>query len=143
MNESGSIGCKVEVVRHKPEEDGHAWIGVRGVERFRIHEEVPGMPYYRAYTETFSDQGPAASPQRRNRTFSLFQEVVEHLGGEEVDEETILGEPDLSFALARTLKIQPSWIEAFLELREEDQRLSELDTVFKAVLLRETEEGDS
>ena len=43
---------------------------------------------------------------------------------------------DVSFHLARSVQIAPSWLQALLELTDERARLERLDVIFRAAIER-------
>lgn len=137
LNEPGTVGCMVTILRHRPEADGRAWIGVKGLERFRVVREVLGEPYYRAEVEPLADDGPPAPEGRREQTLSLFRTVVETVADTEVDVDVLGKDPDLSFAVARALRIHPAWIHELLQQTSESSRLEQVDRVLQAVIDQE------
>ncbi|NIP60079.1 MAG: hypothetical protein GWM92_17300, partial [Gemmatimonadetes bacterium] len=77
---------------------------------------------------------------RRRRSILLFQAAVRAL---EIDEPLPRLDPDreLSFSLARRIRIDAAWKQALLELRDEARRLERLDVIFRRALERDAEEG--
>lgn len=137
LNEPGTVGCLVTILRHRPEPDGRAWIGVKGLRRFKVVEEVTGAPYYRARVVGFEDDTPPAQEDRRRDTLALFRTVVEAVADTEVDVDALQDENDLSFAVARALRIHPAWIHELLQRPSETSRLDQVDSVLQAVINNE------
>ena len=132
LSEEGRVGCVAEIERFEPLPDGRSVILTSGVERFTIRDGIESEePFYEAVVEPYEDREADEDDlrSRRRRTLELFREAVASLAdGEEGDEEPS-GVPDLgtdaelSFPLAATLRIAPSWKQAFLE---------RLDAIFQA-----------
>lgn len=136
LTEPGRVGCIAEIENFQPLPDGRSLLLARGVERFRIDDGIESEePYYEALVSPYRDTDTALDLlHRRERTLALFERVIASLP----DEPERLPELDihreLSFPLARTIQVEPAWQQAFLELRDEAHRLSELDRVFRAAL---------
>lgn len=137
LMEEGRVGTEATIEVHHPLPDGRSMILVRGGERFTIREGVEaGEPFYEAVVESYSDQvpkdGSLSLPERRRRSIELFRAAVAAVGTGEDDEPTLDPARETSFALASSLRIEPSWLQALLELRQEPARLERLDAIFHA-----------
>jgi Lon protease-like protein len=138
--EEGRVGTEahIEVFHGLP--DGRSLILVRGGERFSIRDGIESdEPYYQAVVESYLDRPqPAAAidllPGRRRRSSELLRRAVEAVGGavEGIPELDAAG--DVSFQLARCLQINPAWLQALLELKDESARLERLDVIFRAAV---------
>lgn len=134
--EEGRVGCVAEIESFQPLPDGRSLLLARGVERFAIVDGIESdEPYYEALVTPYADGDPAPDlPERRRDSLELFHAVVDQLPEEperlpELDEGS-----ELSFPLVRTIEVEPSWQQTFLELRDEAGRLEQLDRVFRAAL---------
>lgn len=139
LNEPGRVGTVAGIDGHRPLPDGRSLILVRGRDRFRIVREIEeGAPYFEAEVEPHDDVEPGGVDGRRERRRSslrLFRAAVRALG--EGDELPGLGvEGELSFRLARRIRIDAAWQHALLELRDEERRLERLDVIFHRALKR-------
>lgn len=140
LNESGRVGCLAEIERHQPLPDGRSMILIRGVERFRIEEEIDrGSPFYEAMVRPFRDTTrphPDAIREVRARTLELFHAVLETMVSppDEIPEFDLNRE--LAFQLAPTIQIDCRWQQSLLELQDEVYRLERLDAVFQAAVDR-------
>jgi Lon protease-like protein len=138
--EEGRVGTEahIEVFHGLP--DGRSLILVRGGERFRIRDGIESEePYYQAVVEPYLDRsaGPAQEawlPERRRRSAELLRRAVAALGGELEGVPEPDSEHDVSFRLARSLQIDPGWLQALLELQNEAERLERLDVIFRAAI---------
>lgn len=138
LTEPGRVGTVAAIDTFRPLPDGRSLILTRGEDRFRIHDGVEvDTPYYEAVVETYVDARPRPRPalvNRRRDSLALFDAVLELLPEppDRVPETDV--EEELSFALARTLEIDPEWQQELLELRDEVRRLDRLDAVFQAAI---------
>ena len=138
--ESGRVGTDayIEVFHALP--DGRSLILVRGGERFSIREEIASAePYYEAWVDPYVDERPSSTalaglPERRRLSSELLHRAVESVGGEGEGVPELDFAKDVSFQLARSLQINPSWLQALLELRDELARLERLDVIFRAAV---------
>jgi Lon protease-like protein len=108
----------------------------RGMERFRI---LDGIESEEAYHEGLVGPYPDLAPgegieEQRRRSLGLFEAVVRTLPHEPGRLPELDPTREISFPLVRTIEVEPSWQQAFLELRQEARRLERLDAVFRAAL---------
>jgi Lon protease-like protein len=138
--EPGRVGTEAYIEVFHPLPDGRSLILIRGRQRFRIREEIASAePYYEALVDPYEDQprapGTEAALRGRRRTSSdLLHRAVDAVGGERDAVPDPDLERDVSFQLARSLQIAPSWLQALLELRDELTRLERLDVIFRAAI---------
>lgn len=136
--EEGRIGTEGHIEVFRPLADGRSLILVRGGPRFRIREGIESPePYYEAVVAPFPDRAPGARedlPERRRRSIQLFRSALDVMGagGEEVPE--LDPDAELSFRIASCIRIDPPWLQALLELRDEAARLERLDPIFRAAV---------
>lgn len=138
LNEPGRIGTVAEIEAFRPLPDGRSLLRVRGRNRFRIVREVrEGAPYFEAIVDAHEDVDEAAGGEevvsRRRRSILLFEAAVRAL---EIDETLPRLDPEreISFSLARRIRIDAAWKQALLELRDEERRLERLDVIFRRAL---------
>ena len=137
LSEEGRVGCVAEIDTHQELRDGRSLITVLGLERFRIADGIESeSAYFEALVTPYVDVALDAEEltSRRALSIELFHQVVASLEGR--PEELPVMEPVLetSFLLARTIGVDPTWHQNLLELRDERERLTELDRVFRAAL---------
>lgn len=147
LSEEGRVGCLAEIQRHQPLTDGRSMILLRGLERFRIVEDVESeAPYYEALVTDFRDNTrphPYAIREVRARTLDLFHSVLETMASPPDEVPDFDMNRELAFQLAPTIQIDCQWQQSLLELQDEVYRLERLDAVFQAAVDRYTlgEEG--
>ncbi len=136
LMEPGRVGCVAEIEEFRPLPDGRSLLLARGIERFSIEDGIEsGEPYYEALASPYRDVvGPGDLADRRQRSLELFEAVVERLPEEPESLPLLDPDEEISFPLARTIQVTPVWQQAFLELRHEADRLSELNRIFRAAL---------
>ncbi|MEQ9399245.1 MAG: LON peptidase substrate-binding domain-containing protein [Longimicrobiales bacterium] len=136
MMEPGRVGCIAEIESFQPLPDGRSLLLARGVERFRIEDGIESdEPYYEALVTPYPDLDAALGLlQRRERSLTLFESVIETLPEEPESLPDLDLHHELSFPLVRTIQVEPTWQQAFLEIRDEAHRLGRLDRVFRAAL---------
>jgi hypothetical protein len=71
---------------------------------------------------------------RRTASIELFRRVLASLEGHPQHLPALEPTRETSFLLAQTIGVDPTWHQHLLELRDERQRLTELDRVFRASL---------
>ena len=142
LSEEGRVGTVAEIEVFHPLPDGRSLVLVRGKPRFRIREGVEsGRPYYEAVVEEYPDRparphGEEALRERRRRSIELFASAVEAVAGEAEEAPELDPGRETSFPLAGRLRIDVAWLQALLELRDENARLDRLDAVFQAAVDR-------
>jgi Lon protease-like protein len=140
LSEPGRVGTEALIEAFQAIPDGRSLILVRGGERFSIQREAETRePYYEAWVAPYRDEphGPAAAAalsERRRASSELLQRAVDAVGGERERVPRLDLTHDVSFLLARSLQIDPSWLQALLELRDELARLERLDVIFRAAV---------
>lgn len=133
--EEGRVGCVAEIESHQLLPDGRSLLLARGLDRFRIVDSIESdEPYYEALVSPYRDVEDAPELERRRTSLGLFREVVEQLPDEPERLPELDAGGELSFPLARTVEVEPSWQQAFLEIQDEAERLDQLDRVFRAAL---------
>lgn len=135
LNEGGQVGTVALVEKHQPLPDGRSLILVRGLERFRILQEVSGEAlYYQARTEPYLDdevREEEALKARRKKSLDLFNTVLESLPHVPEALPSLDLENELSFKLAAMARMDPPAQQELLEMRSEWARLDSLDPVFR------------
>jgi Lon protease-like protein len=143
--EEGRVGTEARIEAYRPFPDGRSMILVRGGERFHIAEEVDSPePYYEAVVAAYPDAAEAentALAERRCVSIELFQAALAVLSDGPVQVPPLDPSRETSFLLADFLRIEPSWLQALLELPTETRRLERLDAIFRAALDRERPSG--
>lgn len=145
MNEAGQVGTIAEVRKHQPLQDGRSLILIRGIDRFRIQEEVlGGSPYYQAKVGPYQDTPPADGRglvARRGKSLALFEQVLGSLPHVPEALPSFDVEKELSFRLAAVARMDTFWQQELLEMTEETARLDRLDPVFRFGIDRSWEGG--
>lgn len=140
LNERGRVGTVAEVTRHQPLPDGRSMILVKGLRRFRIAREETGKAaYYQAWVGGYRDRAPEAPElllARRRRSLALFRTVLQTFPHVPEALPTFRLKRELSFRLAAVVRMDPFWQQELLELRDEMERLTRLDPVFRAGMKR-------
>lgn len=136
--EEGRVGCVAEIREHQLLEDGRSLIGVRGIERFGIVDGIESNSrYYEALVSPYRDIDPLPGElltARREESIQLFHAVVASLAERPEQLPELRPDREVSYRLAQTIGVDPSWHQRLLELRDETARLNELDRVFQAAL---------
>jgi Lon protease-like protein len=140
MSEEGRVGTVAEIEVFHPLPDGRSLVLVRGGARFRIREGVESdTPYYEAVVEEYPDRrwtAEEALRERRRRSIDLLSSAMEAVSGDTDESPPLDPGRETSFPLADRLRIDPSWLQALLELPEETGRLDRLDAIFQAAVDR-------
>ena len=136
LGEDGSVGCVAEIEDFQPLPDGRSMLVARGVERFRILDGIESdEPYHEALVGPYRDVGGGEGLElQRRRSLALFEAVLRSLPQASGRLPELDPARELSFPLVRTLEVEPSWQQAFLELRSEVRRLDRLEVIFRAAL---------
>jgi Lon protease-like protein len=140
--EEGQVGTEARIEVFHPLPDGRSLILVRGGERFRIREGIESEePFYEAVVEAYPDSepvsgGPLRLEERRRRSLELFRAAVTAVAGSAEESPEPDAGSETSFLLASRLRIDASWLQALLELRDEGARLERLDVIFHAAASR-------
>jgi Lon protease-like protein len=138
--EPGRVGTEAYIEVFHPLPDGRSLILIRGGDRFQIREEAESAePYYEAWVDRYLDEprafgNDAALRARRRFSTELLHQAVDAVGGEREAVPDADLDRDVSFQLARSLQIAPSWLQALLELKDELARLERLDVIFRAAI---------
>ena len=137
LMEEGRVGCVAEIGDFHPLPDGRSVLVARGVERFRILDGVESTePFYEGLVAPYPDEPEDAVrlELQRRRTSALFEALVRGLADRPAALPELDTSAELSFPLVRSIEAEPSWQQAFLEIRSEIRRLERLDAVFQASL---------
>lgn len=136
LMEQGRVGCVAEIGEFELLPDGRSLLIAHGAERFVVRDGIESEePFYEALVSAYEDRAPDPDlARRRDRSLTLFRQVVASLGEEPRGLPALDPSQELSFRLVRTIEVAPAWKQAFLELRDEAQRLERLDSVFQAAL---------
>lgn len=137
LMEEGRVGCVAEIQDFQPLPDGRSLMVARGVDRFQVEDGIESPePFYEALVSPYRDRPTdlTALDHQRRRTLALFELVVRTVAADSdtLPELDVAGE--LSFPLVRSIEVEASWQQAFLELRAEGHRLERLDAIFQAIL---------
>jgi Lon protease-like protein len=140
LTEKERVGCVAEIEKQQPLAEGRMLILVRGVDRFRIVEDVESeSPYYEALVAPFADTTrphPDAIRAVRGRTLTLFHAVLETMASPPDEIPDFDMNCELAFQLAPLIQMDHRWQQSLLELPDEVYRLERLDAVFQAALDR-------
>lgn len=138
LGEPGTIGCVATIEQFQPLEDGRSLLSVRGDPRFRIASEMEQAElYFEAEIEPVPDTTVMSGDElrfRRRESIRLFRQVVDRLA------EGPIGVPDLSdanevsYLLAQSLHMKPSWHQRLLAITDEGSRLERVDQVLRRAL---------
>ncbi len=136
MSEEGRIGCVAQIGEHQALDDGRSLIGTQGMERFRIVDGIESdTAYYEALVSPYHDtDDDVLLPSRRRASIELFQQVVSSLDEPPEKLPQLADDREVSFLLAQTIGVDPSWHQRLLESTDERHRLDEVDRVFRAAL---------
>jgi Lon protease-like protein len=135
--EPGRVGCVAEIEEVQPLPGGRSLIVTRGRERFKLEESVESdAPYFEGLVDEYRDRRALLPDirQRRLKTLTLFDTVLDLLPAAAEARPEIDLEADLSFQLASILDLDPAWMQTLLELQEEVARLDLLEEVLRGVL---------
>jgi hypothetical protein len=75
-----------------------------------------------------------ALSRRRSASVELFRAVIASLAEEPDQIPEFEFTEEVSFLLAQTIQVEPLWHQGLLELRDEAERLTQIDEVFRAAL---------
>ena len=147
MNEAGRVGCVAEIERMEVLEDGRSLILVKGMERFRILEEVvtQDVPYFEARIAAVPDLviEPNELLARRSASLELFHAVLRRVDGLPAPLPDFDVEHEISYPLAGTVDTKAVWHQVLLEDVDERTRLDRVDQVFRAARVKiEQDERD-
>ena len=138
LSEEGRVGCMGEIREHQLLDDGRSLIAVEGMERFRIIDGIESDTlYFEALVTPLPDTTVMKGSElafRRRESIGLFQQLVASLRERPVSLPDLRDDTELSFVLARTVQVDPSFLQRLLELTDEGSRLERLDRVFRAAL---------
>lgn len=136
--EEGRVGCVAEIKKHETLEDGRSLILVEGSERFRISDGIESeSSYFEGLVTPFFDDAVVPANElavRRRESIELFESVVASLPEAPERLPTLEPEKEVSFVLAQTIQVDPSWHQHLLELQDEGARLAIVDRIFRAAL---------
>lgn len=138
LSEPGRVGCVGEVREHQELEDGRSLIVIEGVQRFRIRDGIESdTPYFEGLVSPHPDttvmQGEELASRRRE-SIQLFHRVVASVSERPDALPDLAPDRELSFLLAQTIQVAPSWHQRLLELTDEGSRLARVDRVLRTVL---------
>jgi len=136
--DEGRIGCIAEIQEHEALPDGRSLISVAGMERFRICDGIESEAlYFEGLIESVPDLPTPAGDDldvHRRASLALFRKVAVSLQHPPDRVPDFAEGTELSYLLAQTIEVDPTWHQALLEQRDERVRLAELDRLFRAVL---------
>jgi Lon protease-like protein len=119
LKEVGTEAVVTEVLMRF--EDGRMNIVVEGGERFRVHELTSGRAFQTGVTSRIDDDVAVTDPDVADRAVELFERLRE-LTASEV-EAPARDLPQLSFALAARVELDPDAKQELLEATSEPDRL--------------------
>ena len=138
LSEPGRVGCAGEIREHQALEDGRSLIVIQGVERFRIQDGIESdAPYFEGLVTPHPDTTLMEGEElesRRGESIALFHAVVASLSERPDALPDLEPHRELSYLLAQTIQVAPSWHQRLLELTDEGSRLARVDRVLRAVL---------
>lgn len=128
------IGCSARISRVLERfDDGRLNILVEGTDPFRLLRRIEDLPYPAGDIEVLPDEGPQdedAAGRARERYADLVEQVTDAR-----PEDDDLARLD-AYGMAATLDVEPAAKQALLELRSENGRLEQLDSLFGEALER-------
>lgn len=154
--EAERVGTVAEIQEFQILPDGRSLLLAEGHSRFRIVDGIESDTlYYEGLVDPFDDE-PALDEEelmsRRRRSLDLFLSVVEQMrveGEGELDGPPAEGEDEaevmarlealdpaeeISFRIAERIRVDPVWLQSFLELSHEASRLNRLDVLLSGAL---------
>ena len=138
LSEEGRIGCVARIEERQALEDGRSLLIVEGVERFMINDGIESEAlYFEGLVTPYRDEaiGDAEALSRRRRSsVELFQSLIASLPEAPEQLPDFESTKEVSFLLAQTIQVDPVWHQGLLELRDEAERLTRIDEVFRAAL---------
>jgi len=138
LSEEGRVGTVAEIRQHELLEDGRSLLLVEGVERFRIVDGIESDAlYFEALVTPYRDTTVMKGEElafRRGESIDLFDRVVDALEERPAPLPDLSRDSELSFVLARTVQVEPGFLQRLLELTDEGSRLERLDRIFRAAL---------
>jgi Lon protease-like protein len=127
-------GCAARIARVLERfDDGRLNILVQGTEPFRLLRKIEDLPYPAGDVEVLHDDGDGdekSAAEARRRYADLVEELTESR-----PEEGTLAQLD-AYGMAATLDVEPPAKQALLELRSENGRLEQLESLFAEALER-------
>ena len=140
LGEKGTIGCVATIDRHQPLEDGRSLLAVHGDPRFHIVEEMGQTDlYFEAIVEPLEDTTVMDGDElvfRRRESIRLFKELVERMAPRPIKLPELSEQTEISYILAQTIQMKPSWHQRLLEITDEGSRLERVDQVLRRALDR-------
>jgi ATP-dependent Lon protease len=116
------VGTRVRVVEVVERfEDGRLVIVVEGGERFRVVEQTEGRSFQTGEVEPVEDGDAPADEEARKQALELFEELRDAVGAEV--ESPDVGDPDLSWAIARRVEMDARTKQLLLESQSERDRI--------------------
>jgi Lon protease-like protein len=119
IHEVGTSASVVEVLTEF--DDGRLNILVEGGERFRVEELTSGRPFQTGVTTPLLDEDDPATDETIERALELFERLKEATGSEV--EVPSADSPQLSYALAARVELDPEVKQALLQDTSERVRL--------------------
>jgi Lon protease-like protein len=154
--EMDRVGTVAEIQEFQILPDGRSLLLAEGQSRFRIVDGIESDTlYYEGLVEPFEDEPPTDEEElmsRRRRSLDLFLSVVEHMRvegegelngppAEGEDEAEVMAQlealdpaDEISFRIAERIRVDPLWLQSFLELSDEASRLNRLDVLLSGAL---------
>ncbi len=125
------VGCRAAVIEVLEQfDDGRLNVVVEGRERFRIVRHTSGRSFSTAEVEPFVDEAGTPDPGAAARALDAFRRLLEAVEAEVEPPE--FGEPQLSFALAGRVELEPEPKQELLESRSEPERLERVAELLEA-----------
>jgi Lon protease-like protein len=138
LGEEGRVGTVAEITQHQMLDDGRSMILIEGLERFRIVDGIESdTRYFEALVSPYPDATVMQGEElafRRGESIALFRRVVASLSEPPSALPEATRDAELSFVLARTIEVEPGFLQRLLELTDEGSRLERIDRVFRAAL---------
>jgi Lon protease-like protein len=134
----GAIGCVAGILEFRPLPDGRSLMATRGLERFRIVDGIESDTLYtEALVEPLQDvegDDVARLTARRFRTSERFSDAAVFAGTPAGDVPRIDVNADVSWQIARAIRIDEAWRQSLLEIRDEITRLDQIDRLLDTIL---------
>lgn len=138
LGDPGVIGCMATIRQHQELDDDRSLIAVEGTPRIRISEAMTQRAlYFEAEVEAVPDTTVMTGSElefRRGESIQLFETLLDRLPERpEVLPELSVHE-EVSYQIAQTIQMKPTWHQRLLEITDEGSRLARVDQVLRAAM---------
>jgi Lon protease-like protein len=137
LNAEGAVGCVAEIQERQLFPDGRSLLITEGRERFSVQDGVEGgEPFHEAVVLPLEDrpEHPIELSMERTRLIGLFRALIDALPEPPASLPPLSVDEEVSFRLARVIRIEPGWQQELLQADSELDRLERLGRLFSALL---------